>query len=295
MDRYIQATIFATAIASLLSMSDAQAQQMPKEQPDMKSAFTTADFSALPAMPVGKSTVLGGQITNIDPVLDHFTLRIFGQRPMKILFDERTQVYRNGTRIPLRDLRPERHASVQTILEGPNVFAMSIHMLSDLPQGEAQGRVLDYNPETRELTVGSSLSRDPIRLLLRENTPVVREGQSAFTSASAGQSDLVNGALVAVTFDAGDKGRAVASHVTVLAKPGSEFVFSGKVSALDMHSGIILLVDPRDQKSYQISFDPEVQPVANTLHVGDQVRVSAAFDGTRYTAADITRTQPLQP
>ena len=38
---------------------------------------------------------------------------------MKILFDERTQVYRDGVRIPLRDLRPEDHASVQTILEEP--------------------------------------------------------------------------------------------------------------------------------------------------------------------------------
>jgi hypothetical protein len=290
-----KAAAVSSAISALLCMAHAQAPPVKNQQPDLKSAFSTADFSALPALPHGKSTVLGGQITNLDPVLDQFTLRIFGERPMKILFDERTQVYRNGARVPLRDLRDEQHASVQTALEGPNVFALTIHMLSDIPHGETEGRVLDYNPETRELTLGSSLSREPIRLFLRQNTPVVRTGQSAFAAAAAGQADLVNGALVDVNFDPSDKGRAVANRVTVLAKPGSDFVFSGKVASLDMHSGVMVLLDPRDQKSYEISFNPAAQPVSNTLHVGDQVRVSAAFDGTRYTAAEITRTAIAQP
>lgn len=295
MDRYLKAAVLSSALVMLMSTSISRAQQVSKQQTDMKSAFTTADFSALPALPRGKSTVLGGQITQIDPVLDQFTLRIFGQKPLKILFDERTQVYRDGTKVPIRDLRTEQHASVQTALEGPNVFAISIHMLSDVPHGEAQGRVLGYDAETRELTLGSSLSREPIRLLLREDTPVVREGQSAFTSTSAGRGDLVSGALVAVTFDASEKGRAVANRVTVLAKPGSDFVFSGKLTSLDMHSGILVLVDPRDQKSYQISFDPAAMPASNSLHVGDQVRANAAFDGTRYTATEITPVPASQP
>lgn len=291
MDRYLRAALFTSAMAALVAVSHAQSEG---QRPDMKSAFTTADFSALPAMPQGRSTILGGQIASVDPVLDQFTLRIFGERPMRILFDERTQVYRDGTRIPLRDLRSEEHASVQTTLEGPNVFAMSIHMLSDVPQGEAEGHVLNYNPETHELTLGSSLSREPIRLWLREDTPVVRQGQSAFTSASGGQGDLVNGALVAVTFDASDKGRAVANRVTVLAKPGADFAFGGKLSTLDMHDGVMVVVDPRDQKSYQISFDSGRVPVTETLHVGDQVRVNAAYDGTRYTAVEVVRTQAAE-
>src|SRR6266700_5058688 len=133
MDRLVRAAVISGAFAALLATAHAQSQQMPRQEPDMKSAFTPADFSGLPALPQGKSTVLGGQITNVDPVLDQFTLRIFGQRPLKILFDERTQVYRNGTKIPLKDLRREEHASVETILEGTNVLAMSIHMLSDMP------------------------------------------------------------------------------------------------------------------------------------------------------------------
>ena len=294
MNRFLRAAILSSTSAALFTTVRSQAQ-VSMQQPDLKSAFTTADFSSLPAMPRGKSTVLGGQIATVDPVLDQLTLHVFGEKPVKILFDERTQVYRNGTKIPLHDLRPEEHASVQTILEGPNIFAISIHMLSDVPQGETQGRVLDFNPETRELTLGSSLSRDPIRLQLREDTPVTRQGQGTFTSASQGQSDLVSGALVTVTFDASEKGRAMASHVTVLAKPGANFAFSGKISSLDMHAGTMMVVDPRDQKSYEISFDPGRLPVTAALHVDDEVRINAAFDGTRYAAVDVLRNQPAQP
>src|SRR6266702_6104419 len=144
MERILRVALISSAIGVLVPTLHAQSQQGSRQQPDMKSAFATADFSALPSMPHGKSTILGGQITNLDPVLDQFTLRVFGERPLKILFDGRTQVFRNGTRIPLRDLRTEEHASVQTALEGPNVFAISIHMLSDLPQSECRGSVLDY-------------------------------------------------------------------------------------------------------------------------------------------------------
>ena len=293
MQRSLAAALLGS-LAVLIAMP-ARAQQMPDQQLDMKSAFANADFSVLPAMPRGRSTILGGEIRNLDPVLDQFTLHIYGERPMKILFDERTQVYRNGVRIPLRELRGEEHASVQTALEGPNVFAISIHMLSDLPQGETQGHVLDFNSASGELMIGSSLSRDPIRLFVRPQTRVVRVGQNAFTSQSAGQGDLVSGTLVSVKFDADEKGRAIANRVTVLARPGSEFTFSGKISSLDMHAGIMVLVDPRDQKSYQVSFNPASLPMSGSLHAGDQVRVTATYDGAHYMAVDLVRTQESQP
>jgi hypothetical protein len=295
MDRFLTVVMFAGAMMAPLRLAHAQTRAMPDRQADLESATATGDFSALPAMPHGKSTILGGEIRNVDPVLDQFTLRTVGQRPMKILFDERTQVFKNGNKIPLRELHSDEHASVQTVLEGANVFAISIHMLSDLPEGECQGRVLSYDPGTHELTIGSSLSREPIRLLLRDETQVVRVGQTAFVSASAGKTDLVNGALVNAKFDANGKGRAVASHVTVLAKPGSEFAFSGKLSSLDLHSGLLVLIDLRDQKSYQISFTSVTVPASDTLHAGDQVRVTATYDGASYTATQIIPLQAPQP
>ena len=93
----------------------------------------------MPPLPSGKSTILGGAIRDVDPVLDRFTLRIVGEKPIKILFDERTQIFQDGKKVPLRDLKPADHASVQTILDGTNVFALSVHVLSKSPEGDYQG------------------------------------------------------------------------------------------------------------------------------------------------------------
>lgn len=294
MARFLKLIMLGSAAFAPLSIADAQQQRVHDQQGDWKSVAANSDLSVLPSMPGGRSTILGGAIRNVDPVLDQFTLRVFGQRPVKIFFDERTQVFRNGSRIPLRELHAEEHASVQTVLDRGSIFAITIHMLSETPEGECQGRVLTYNPESHELTVGSSLTRVPIKLVIDEGTPIVREGQSAFKSAAGGPSDLVNGALVVVKFEADAKGRAVARHVTVLARPGSDFVFSGKVSSLDMHSGLLVLEDPRDQRTYQISFDPARTPAVGNLHMGDQVRVIASFEGARYTATEITKNQADQ-
>jgi hypothetical protein len=239
---------------------------------------------ALPAAPQGKSTIMGGEIQNVDPVRDQFRLKAFGQRPMIILFDERTQIYRDGKEISLLDLRSDDHASVQTVLDGTSVFALSIHLLSRSPEGEFQGQVLSYKSDTKELVVSAARSREAIKLVVPIGTPIVRVGQGELSSVHSGSSDLVKGALISLTFDSDGKGRGVASRIAILATPGSVFLFIGSLSSLDMHSGLLVLIDPRDAKSYQMSFDSIKLPTSQTLHEGDTVRVTATFDGSRYVA-----------
>ncbi|MGA2167751.1 MAG: hypothetical protein ABSG62_06025 [Terracidiphilus sp.] len=288
MDRFLALVILGGVAIAQMSVADAKSGQSAGPQPALRSESSSGDLPASPPAPHGKSTILGGEIRSVDPVRDELSLKVFGQRPVKILFDERTQVYRDGKKISLRDLGSADHASVQTVLDGTNVYALSIHMLSRSPEGEYQGRVLNYNPDTRELTVSSVLFREPIKLLVPVNTPVARVGQAAFSSAHPGSSDLVRGALISVKFESDRKSRGVASQITVLATPGSVFVFNGNLSVLDMHSGILTLVDPRDETSYQISFDSAHLPVSRNLHLGDNVMVTADFDGTRYVASAIT-------
>ena len=140
-------------------------------------------------MPQGKSTVIGGAIRGVDRVRDQFTLNVFGGRTLKVLFDERTQVYRDGLKGALRDLRAGDHVSVETVLDGTTVFARSIHLLSVLPEGECQGQVLNYDPGDRELTVRDVLSREPVELRVPAGTAIVRQGQAASASADIGSSD----------------------------------------------------------------------------------------------------------
>jgi uncharacterized protein (DUF488 family) len=61
-------------------------------------------------------------------------------------------------------------------------------------------------------------------------------------------------------------------------------VFRGSLSSLDLHSGLLVLVDPLDEKSYEIFVDFARFPTSQTLHDGDSIRVTATFDGTRYLA-----------
>jgi hypothetical protein len=267
-----------------LSVADASSQ-VAGPQSALRSTSAPVDPSALSPAPRGKSTVLGGEIKEIDPVRDELMLAILGQRPVRILFDERTRVYRDGKAISLSELSPANHASVQTVLDGTHVYALSIHMLSRLSEGEYEGRVLNYNPDTHEVIVSAVLSRQPIKFLVPANTFVVRESQDSASSAPSGASDLVKGSLISIEFTSDKKGRGVASQIAILATPGSAFVFSGSLSSLDMHSGLLVLIDPRDNKSYQIYFDPAQLPASRNLHEGDNVRVTAKYDGTRYVAS----------
>jgi hypothetical protein len=228
----------------------------------------------------------------LKPLIVPFTLHVFGGRTIKILFDARTQLYRDGIKVAPGDLYPNEHAAVETVLDGTNVFAVSIHTLSRSPEGECQGQLLNYDPATRELTVNDRLSREPLKLLVPTGTPVLRQGQAA-SSAQAGRSDLVTGALISIRFQPDNDGHDVANEIRILATPGSAFQFTGNISSLDRPSGLLVLVDPRDDKSYEVSFDPTVFPISEHLHLGEQVTVTVHFDGARYTASAITLVKSL--
>jgi hypothetical protein len=288
MAKSLAAVVLCGAVIAPLVTASANSEQVPAPQSTSEAAVAWGHLPALPAAPQGKSTVLGGEIVSIDRVQDELTLKVFGQRPTKILFDERTKVYRDGEEIPLRDLTSAGHASVQTLLDGTSVFALSIHILSRAPEGGFHGSVLRYNPETRELTVRALQLHDPIKLLVPARTPILRKGQDQFSSGSSGASDLVQGALVSVTFASDKVGRGVATQIAILATPGSTFVFSGNLSSLDTHIGSLVLVDPLYDTSYQIFFDSTLLPASRDLHAGEHVRVIATYDGTRYVASVLT-------
>lgn len=271
-----------------MSLVNAQSTQLAAGKSDNLSGKKPTGLSALPPAPSGRSTIMGGSIRNIDPVRDQFSLNSYGEKPLKVLFDERTRVYRDGRKISLLELGPEEHASVQTVLDGSNVYALSIHILSQAPEGECQGQVLSFNPSTTELAIASALSPDPIELLVPPSTPVSREGQSTFTGQHSGLSDLISGALVSVTFQPVTQGHAVASRVAILATPGAQFILAGVITYLDLNSGQLDLQDENNQKTYEIVFNSANLQTVSTLHLGDHIRVSATYQAAHYLATAIT-------
>lgn len=245
-----------------------------------------ADLPPLP--PNSRSTIFGGAIRKIDPVRDQFMLNVYGQRPMKILFDERTKVFKDGVKIPVHGLAPADHASVQTALDGDRIFAISVHILSSLPEGRYRGRVIRFNESSGELKIDAAPSPRPFTVYVPANATIVRTGQSAFTAMSSGRGDLRPGALVDVTFASGAGPIGVVSKINVLAVPGATFEFSGTIASLDIGTGTLVLIDPRDDHSYQIQFYPSEISGSQDLRIGQHVRLSASYNGASYIASEIT-------
>jgi hypothetical protein len=282
----IVAILSSAAFAQSPSSADSKPAQDPGDQIASKLEGPAVFLPDLPAMPRGKSTVIGGAIRDVDGVRDQLTLNVFGGRSMRVLFDERTQVFRDGQKASLRDLRAGDHVSVETILDGTTVFARSIHMLSQLPDGECQGQVVSYDRSKGELLVRDLLSPEPIKLHVSSATAILRQGQES----SSG--DLIAGTLISIHFQSDSTGQNVASKIAVLATPGSAFVFTGNVVFLDLHTGLLALVDPRDDKRYEISFDPNRFAIGRDVHEGTEVTVTANFDGAHYSASAVTVNPP---
>jgi hypothetical protein len=293
MGRFLAVAILSSvAFAQAMSSTGSKSAQDQGAQPVSRQETALSGPSDLPPMPRGRSTVIGGAIRGVDRVRDQFTLNIFGGRRLKVLFDARTQVYRDGLKSDLRDLHPDDHVSVETVLEGTSVFARSIHLLSALPEGECEGQVLNYDPVSRELTVRDVLSREPVKLSVPAGTVFARQGQAASASMDVGSSELLKGTLVSVKFHSNNDGQGVVSQIAILATPGTAFVFVGNVVFLDLHSGLLALVDPRDERRYEVFFDSARFPMSREIHEGADVTLTADFDGSRYVARAITINPP---
>ncbi len=241
----------------------------------------------LPKDPKGRSTVIGGRIHHLDRVRDEFVLMVYGGHPMKILYDPRTKLYRDGTPAPLSSIKPDERASVQTTLDGTKLFALSIHTLTKAPKGSCTGQVEAYDPSVNRLTVRCGMNTSPVKFLLPNGVSVSRVSQQKGVSTPATVSELTRGTLVSVTFRPGSGDHAIAQHIDITATPGSAFVFRGALVFLDMHAGRLVVQDSKGDSNYSISFSPDTFPASRDLHPGTRVTVVADFDGTRYVATSI--------
>lgn len=270
--------------ASIATAASAQAipdNVVPSAEP------TTAVSKNLPPTPAGHSTVMGGEIQKVDMVRDQLSLKVPAGHTVKILFDERTQVFQNGKRISMLDLHPEDHASIETTLDGTDIFALRIHLMSDLPDGHLHGKVERYNSSTGELKVMLADTKDSVTLIASQTTNVARVGQSEFASQRTGTADLMPGSLVDITFKAGKGGPGQATQIDVLAVPGAEFTFRGNLTALDLRAGRMSIADDSDRPK-DVAFEPGRFQITHDLKQGALVKVKARFDGTRFVASDIT-------
>ncbi|MFZ0284790.1 MAG: hypothetical protein WAL32_06125 [Terriglobales bacterium] len=278
-------TAFAQLGASAFS-TDPHTPSSPIDPPSAPAAtFTRGSLNGLPDLlpqPRGKATLMGGTVLKIDRVRDEMTLHLFGGGKTRILFDARTHVYRDGSAAPLADLQNGSRVYVDTVLAGVDIFAQNIRLRTEDATAQSSAQVVTYDPRSGILVLNDTMSPRQLKLRVWPTTEILREGKTV----SPG--NLVAGELVSVTFLPNTSGKPAARTITILAAPGSKFVFVGRVVHLDLHLGLLVVVDPRNQKYYEITFDPNVVGVSDRLREGATVEAVTRFDGGRYLASAIT-------
>jgi hypothetical protein len=234
-----------------------------------------------PGVPKGSISLVGGTIRSLDRVRDQITLEVVGGGKAVVLFDPRTRVYRNGVAATLHDLEVGQRINIDTLLDGKDVFAKNIRIVTVTSLGESSGQIVEHEPGSAEFTVRDVLSPEPLKLSLDSTSVVMRDGRRVSTN------ELVPGTLVSTDFHADGRGRIVVRRISILAVPGSTFYFVGRVAHLDLSRGLLVVVDPRDQRNYDIHCDPSLLRAHAELHEGAQVSVATTFDGSQYAARSI--------
>jgi hypothetical protein len=278
-----QSLLSSSAASSNANATATDAPVQPVTDTDDNAMDPASLLPDLPALPSAKASLIGGTVQKLDRVKDEITVQIFGGGKMKIVFDSRTNIYRGATLVSTSDLRQGDRVYVDTILNGTAVFARNIRLKSagTVSAGESQGVVVSFRSDKGELELRDALSPRPLKIQLTPQTQVMQDGHAA----SLGE--LTPGTLIAVRFRAQQNGD-VASEVSVLATPGSNFTFGGIVTGLDLRLGLLTITSSTDRKNYEISIDPAVVSFDDTLRPGADVTAVTRFDGSRYVARSLT-------
>jgi hypothetical protein len=233
----------------------------------------------LPPLPKGQTTLVGGTVHSVDQIRDWLKVQPFGGQTMKVFFDERTHIYRDGVPSTQLVIRKGERVYVDTMLDGTRVFARNIRVVTGTLAADARGQITSNDAASGRITVQDELSARPVTFGVTKATMVSGAG-----STSVAQ--LQPGSLVTVKFTPAHGDRDVAKEISVIAAPGSIFTFYGRISYLNMSAHTLAVANESDKKTYDIKFTPTaVDP--QLLGEGKQVLVKARFDGTGYTADNI--------
>ena len=232
----------------------------------------------LPELPNKKVTLIGGTVKSLDEIMNKMIVVPFGSKQkMLVAFDTRTDFFQDGKPISYKSIREGQRIYLDTMLNGSTVFAKKIWIQSTADSGIGRGQIVDFDPGRKILTVRDELSNQPLKMQLTSST-VMKKG-----TENASPTDLIPGTLVSMSFGPQRELR----EVTLLAQPGTTFVFAGRITYLDMSKKLIAIDNKTDNKKYDISVEAIAPSVLRQLREGSEVNVSAVFDGSRYDARSI--------
>lgn len=267
------------------AVAQPQTKILVPESGALPNSPTAADdpLLAVPPMPKGQTTLIGGQVRDIDRIRNRMDVDAFGGGHIRVHFDERSHFFRDGVETTQLAIRKGDRVYVDTMLDNTRVFARNVRVNTGVAAANASGQIMGFDPRSGSLTLRDQIAARPITFIVDQSTNLVAEKNSGVNSVT--RNDLRPGALIAVKF-APSGSRGIAREISVLALPGTVFTFVGRVTNLDIR-GSLSVDNQSDQRNYDIRFDPvQVRP-SRSLAMGSNVVVKASFDGRSYQAQSI--------
>ncbi len=273
--------------AVVMATSSPAQQSAPPAKPDNAAPKVPANpadepLFDVPPLPQGKVSLVGGTVTKIDRVRNRIWVRVFGGKTMTISFDERSHIYRDGVETTQLGVRKGDRVYIDTMLDNPHIFARNIRVETQTEPADARGQVVGYDPKTGNMTVRDDLSAQEVMVRVTPST-AIRENNKPVPAST-----LREGSLIAIQFAPDRANGGVAREISVIAVPGTSFIFDGTITYLDLHVGTLAVANRTDNKTYELHFDPATRDVANSLTVGTQVTIRAVFDGSQYNVSSLT-------
>jgi hypothetical protein len=233
-------------------------------------------------LPSTEVTLVGGFVDKIDPVNDRMTVKPFGSKEkMHVFFDDRSRVVRNGREVsPMAIKKGDRiYLDTQVDKKHGRIFARNVRVQTKRLEADAHGQIVGLRNGT--VQVHDDLSGENVSFKILQGTTVVNQGRPGTLA------DLQPGAIVSAQFLPTGDGNNEVNHVDIVAAPGTAYTFLGKLTHLDLRNRLIGIENQSDGKIYDVAFDPRQTQIAD-LHIGEQVNVTAKFDGRTYMADAVT-------
>jgi Domain of unknown function (DUF5666) len=279
----------AVTLAAQTVPNSGQGGDKPQNQPAASESEKPESSNAgdplldVPPLPKGNVTVVGGTVSKVDQIRNRMVVEPFGGgEKLKVTFDERTHIFRDGTETTQMGIRKGDRVYVDTMLDGPLVFARNIRVQSQAGPADASGQIKDLNLNSGVMTLRDQLSAEPVNFRVDSGTIAKRDGRPIALG------DVKSGSLVTLKFAPGGRERGMVKEIAVLAVPGTSFTFAGRVTFLDLSAKALAVENSSDGKTYDISFDPPAVEGKDNLVVGSQVTIVATFTGSGYVAQRVT-------
>lgn len=253
--------------------------EMVPQGTDLPSADPVLEPKELPKKDM---SLLGGTAVKVDKIRNRVEIQPFGGgKKWNVRFDDRSHIYRDGRETTVTAINKGDRIYADTMLVDGHVFARNLRVVSKSGPAESRGQVTSFDARSGRVNMRDTLTGQPVTFFVNAQTAMNKRG------GPASPSDLKPGALLDVMF-APERHGGTADQISVLASPGEDFIFSGRVTNLDLSRGILNVDNESDGKNYEVHFNPANLDDRNALRVGRDITARAQFDGQTYHANQVT-------